>query len=188
MLQDHVTAALSAAALDELALAGYARLSMEAVARRAGVGKAALYRRWKTKQELVVTVLGELLNRHLPSLPDTGSLEGDVREFMVRTLAELSEDRTKRIVLDMAAEMARAPALANKLWPAAAAPRRTAAEAMLRRAHERGELPADIDHAQAIDLLIAPLLFRIATRGDVTLGRQELDKLVHATVAGITAS
>lgn len=188
MLQDDVTAALSAAAVDELARTGYARLSMEGVARRAGVGKAALYRRWKSKQELVAAVLGELLDHNLPPFPDTGSLEGDVREFLMRTRAELAEGRTQRILLDMVAEMARVPALTDRLWPAAAGPRRRAAEVMLRRAHERHEIAADIDHDLAIDLLIAPLLFRIATRGGAALDDAHLDRLVRATIAGIAAS
>ncbi|GAA3156686.1 helix-turn-helix domain-containing protein [Nonomuraea salmonea] len=54
VLQPQVTEAITEAVLDELAENGYARLSMEAVAKRAGVGKSALYRRWASKQEMAM--------------------------------------------------------------------------------------------------------------------------------------
>lgn len=187
VLQDDVTSALSAAALDELALVGYARLSMEAVARRAGVGKAALYRRWKSKHELAVSILRAELDREPPHFPDTGTLTGDLQAFMVRTLAEISDSRTQQLLLDLVAETARVPTLANPLWQAVATPRRQAAVAMLNRAQERDEIPADIDYDLAIDLLIAPLLFRVVTRGTRDLNDRSLERLVRATVAGLSA-
>ncbi len=84
-------AALLDAAWDELQAAGYAGLTMEAVADRAGTSRAVLYRRWRNRPELVVAAM----RRHRPMLsgeiPDTGSLRGDVLALLGRMSARLNE-------------------------------------------------------------------------------------------------
>ena len=84
-------AALLDAAWDELQAAGYAGLTMEAVADRAGTSRAVLYRRWRNRPELVVAAM----RRHRPMLsgeiPDTGSLRGDVLALLGRMSARLTE-------------------------------------------------------------------------------------------------
>jgi AcrR family transcriptional regulator len=84
-------AALLDAAWAELQAAGYAGLTMEAVAERAGTSRAVLYRRWPSRPELVIAAL----RRHRPMLsgevPDTGSLRGDVLALLGRMSARLSE-------------------------------------------------------------------------------------------------
>ncbi|WP_162795308.1 TetR/AcrR family transcriptional regulator, partial [Nonomuraea lactucae] len=72
-----LNAAIFQATLDELAETGYARLTMERVAERAGAGKASLYRRWPTRLELVMDAVYEVLPDPA-STPDTGTLRGDV--------------------------------------------------------------------------------------------------------------
>jgi AcrR family transcriptional regulator len=64
----------------DLGEVGYARLSIESVTRRAGVGKTAVYRRWPSKQQMVVAVVSEVAGAAIPVI-DTGSLLGDVRAF-----------------------------------------------------------------------------------------------------------
>jgi AcrR family transcriptional regulator len=84
-------AALLDAAWDELRTVGYASLTMEAVADRAGTSRAVLYRRWRSRPELVIAAL----RRHRPMLsgevPDTGSLRGDVLAVLRRMSARLAE-------------------------------------------------------------------------------------------------
>jgi AcrR family transcriptional regulator len=88
-------AALEQALLDaawaELQEAGYAGLTMEAVADRAGTSRAVLYRRWRNRPELVITAM----RRHRPMLsgevPDTGSLRGDVLALLTRVSDRLTE-------------------------------------------------------------------------------------------------
>src|SRR3954462_5525024 len=75
---------IRAAILRLLADVGYGALTMDAVASEAGVGKATIYRRWRTKQDLVVDTISDL-NREQVARPDTGSLENDVR-LMLRSL------------------------------------------------------------------------------------------------------
>jgi AcrR family transcriptional regulator len=83
--------ALLDAAWAELQSAGYAGLTMEAVADRAGTSRAVLYRRWRNRPELVIAAL----RRHRPMLsgevPDTGSLRGDVLALLRRMSARLAE-------------------------------------------------------------------------------------------------
>jgi len=83
--------ALLDAAWAELQAAGYAGLTMEAVADRAGTSRAVLYRRWRNRPELVLAVI----RRHRPLLsgdiPDTGSLRGDVLALLRRMSARLAE-------------------------------------------------------------------------------------------------
>jgi AcrR family transcriptional regulator len=73
-----------------LAEAGYARLTMEKVAERAGVSKDSLYRRWPNKVALVADALQHRA-RAVPEVPDTGSLPGDVRAFLRALLASRQE-------------------------------------------------------------------------------------------------
>jgi AcrR family transcriptional regulator len=74
---DALHAAIYQAALDELAEVGYARLTMERVAERAGTGKAALYRRWPSKVELVMDAVSQMYPDPAV-LPETGTLRGDL--------------------------------------------------------------------------------------------------------------
>lgn len=75
VLREDVTEAIRAAVFEELAAVGYARMSIEGIARRAGVGKTAVYRRWRSKLHLVLDIVSALAVQGLPA-PDTGSLEG----------------------------------------------------------------------------------------------------------------
>src|SRR5437879_2704143 len=72
---------IRAAILRLLADVGYGALTMDAVASEAGVGKATIYRRWRTKQDLVVDTISDL-NRAEATPADTGSLEGDLRVML----------------------------------------------------------------------------------------------------------
>src|SRR3954454_22579107 len=72
---------IRAAILRLLAEVGYGALTMDAVASEAGVGKATIYRRWRTKQDLVVDTTSAL-TRPEATAPDTGSLEGDLRALL----------------------------------------------------------------------------------------------------------
>src|SRR5262247_3412802 len=74
---EHLEAALLAAAWDELAEVGFARLTMESVAARAKTGVAVLYRRWPNKDDLVLAAIRHYGTTHPVDVPDTGSLRGD---------------------------------------------------------------------------------------------------------------
>src|SRR4029450_3097554 len=80
---------IRAAILRLLADVGYGALTMDAVASEAGVGKATIYRRWRTKQDLVVDTISDLTRAEAPPA-DTGSLEGDLRAMMRSLVSVIS--------------------------------------------------------------------------------------------------
>ena len=186
VLQENVTSAITAAAFEELAQAGYGRMSMEAVARRAGVGKAALYRRWDSKDAMLTDLVARAVREHALIQADTGTLRGDVEAYIRATFSELSNPLVSRIAPDFLAESPRNPALAAALREVIATPRRQAGDAMLSRAIGRGELPADLDHDLALDLLVAPLGFRLLITQGV-IDDDYLRRLTDATVAALKA-
>jgi AcrR family transcriptional regulator len=80
---------IRAAILSLLAQVGYGALTMDAVAAQAGVGKATIYRRWRTKEDLVADTIAEVNRAQVP-VPDTGSLEGDLRAMLHAVVAGIN--------------------------------------------------------------------------------------------------
>jgi AcrR family transcriptional regulator len=185
VLQSTVTRAITEAVLDELAEQGYARLSMEAVAKRAGVGKSALYRRWTSKQEMAISVIAEFSGEQV-RVPDTGSLRGDLRASLDTVTEWLTHPRFSRIMPDLVAEMARNPELGEVVAVMAGAPKRERTVVLLRRAIERGELPPDLDLEIALDLIAAPVYWRVIVRA-VEAGPGYLDKLTDMLLRALSA-
>ncbi|MFI0776518.1 TetR/AcrR family transcriptional regulator [Streptomyces sp. NPDC021212] len=184
-LRPDKTEAIRAAVLDELAEHGYGRLSMEAVAKRAGVGKSALYRRWSSKQQMVIAVASEP-SVAMVDLPDSGSLRGDVLAALRAVADWLTHPQLGRIIPDLVVEARRDEALARALADSIGGPRRARAVALLDRAVARGELPPDTDRELALDLLAAPVYWRIAVRGvppEPGYLERTADLVVHALSA-----
>ena len=133
---------------------GFAGMSMAGVAQRAGVSTATLYRRCSSKEELVVGALATLVPDR--AAPDTGSLEGDLREMLRRMGEHMSGDRG-RLLLGLAGEIIRHPALAEAVRARLQRPTRDNLVAMLGRGAERGEIPPPPDAQVAIALMVGPL-------------------------------
>lgn len=186
VLRDDVTAAIRGAVFAELAAVGYARMSIEGIARRAGVGKAAVYRRWRSKLPLVLDVVSAVASAGLPT-PDTGSLLGDVRLLLEVTSRALRHPMASQIVPDLLAEAARSPEIADALREALRESQDGIARAVVKAAIGRGELPEGTDVAIAVDLLAGPVYWRLAVFRS-PISRAELDRLAAATVAAIGAA
>jgi AcrR family transcriptional regulator len=187
VLRQRVTDAITQAAFAELAEAGYARMSMEAVARRAAVGKAALYRRWPSKLAMVTELIHTRVIEELPLPPATGALHADLRGLLGAFRDQLANPLIARIAPWLLAEASHDSALAEVIYDEAAAPRRAAARKILQGAIDRGELPSGLDLELGTDLLIAPLAFRTL----VMRGRSDdeyLDMLTSATEAALKAA
>ncbi|WP_405166420.1 TetR/AcrR family transcriptional regulator [Nocardia sp. NBC_01499] len=186
-LRQQVTDAITEATFAELAESGYARLSMEAVARRAGVGKAALYRRWSSKQEMLTELIRKAVEDTLPPIPATGALRTDLREYLGTLRGQMSNPLVSSTGLGLFVETRNTSALADVMHTDVAQPRRTAAWAMLRAAIDRGELPARLDEDLAVDLLIAPLGFRMLIM-DGNSDDEYLDTLTTVIEAALKAA
>jgi AcrR family transcriptional regulator len=132
--------------MDLLAEMGYARLTMEQVAVRAKVSKDSLYRRFPDKLTLVTDTLAHRA-RAVPDIPDTGSLPGDMRDFLRALLR--SRNAAQRALAGVSSEIATNPEL-RKAWHQGLGGTLTGCvREILTRAAGRGELPADAD----LDLL-----------------------------------
>ncbi|MFC0007394.1 TetR/AcrR family transcriptional regulator [Micromonospora siamensis] len=183
MLRGDITSAIRAAVMQELAEVGYGRLSIEGVARRAGVGKTAVYRRWSSKLALVLDVVSDLAVRKMP-LPDTGSLRDDL-EILLQIINQVLKHRlASQVVPDLLAEAARNPQIAETLQQALRANQRNVADQLLGRAIARGELSPQIDTEAAVDLIIGPLYWRLAiSRTRIPQGH--LPRLAAVTAAAL---
>jgi AcrR family transcriptional regulator len=185
VLQADVTEAIRHAFFAELAQCGYGRLSIEAVARRAAIGKPAIYRRWRSKQDMAVALISEIAWAHL-DMPDTGSLEGDVIAFLRAEYAVLTDPLAKAIIPDLLSEANRNPALEAALLRAVRDPRRTRAAAIIRRAIERGEVADTLNPDLALDVLAGPLYWRLAVVHQPINGDEELVQLAHMLMGAFT--
>lgn len=174
-----VRAAVLAATLDELAESGFSGLTIENIAVRAGVHKTTIYRRWETPRQLVFEAATSLHDAEAP-IPDTGSIETDLRIF-IRDLARLlSGQPGAKLIATIFSEASRFPeirSMKRQFW----AGRIQLAESMVTRALARGELPAGTDAAEVIQALAAPLHYRLLVTGQ-PVDDQVADRVAIATL------
>lgn len=158
-----VTDALTRVFFEEWARHGYAALSLERVARRAGTGKAALYRRWPDKARMASDLLSGvgLLLTDVPAQP---SLADDLRVLLFAIRRVLRHSRIRRIVADLHSEIGRNPELEAAIRPFQR-DRRARINGMIDRAVARGEMSVSCDREMAADLVAAPLYWRLVVTG-----------------------
>lgn len=149
------------ATLDVLAETGYDGMTIDMVAARARAGKATLYRRWPSKAELVIDAVACMKQGAFDpaSLPDTGTLRGDLVAMMKPPTLQDSE-RKLHIMAGIVSMLSRSPELADAAQEALVAPRRRANRLLMERAIARGEIPADSD----IDLIASIGTAMVASR------------------------
>ena len=155
--------AIREATLELLAEEGYAALTMSGVASAAGVSSATLYRRWRSKADLVIDVMLAGAEDH--QLPDTGSLAGDLRS-VIRTTADMKQNaQSVKIMAAVVGELGRNPELAKAFRAALITPRRAQFAEIFERAAARNETRPDLDYELATDLVFGPLYQRILITG-----------------------
>ncbi|GHE41659.1 TetR/AcrR family transcriptional regulator [Streptomyces capitiformicae] len=128
---------------------GWSSFSIESVARRAGVGKASVYLRWSSKEQLLADALTQSLGR-IEDV-DTGTVRGDLVR-LVRQLLELFTGEHADAALRLGLEARRTPGLAER-YEAMAEAQILAARAMVHRGMDRGELPRDTSVTLLLDAL-----------------------------------
>lgn len=182
-----ITDALARTFFEEWARVGYSALSLDAVARKAGVGKAALYRRWRSKADMAADLVKQLSAAAIPmaDLGDQGSLEADLCAALLAVRRILRHPLVRRIVPDLYTAIPREPALAAAIRPGEMA-REKKVKALVDRAVARGELPADVDRRAATDAVIGPLYWRLVVLGE-RCDRRRLATLARMTAAAIKA-
>jgi AcrR family transcriptional regulator len=173
------------AALAALTENGYEATNMDDVAARAGVGKAAIYRRWSSKAALITDTLlywrPDLLTN---DAPDTGSLTGDLDAIVDRVGRNENDLVTTDLVLRVALEAARDPELASALDDLMLFRGKRVLSTILAQAAARGEISADHDWSLVADVVLAMGLLQVV-RGqtvDAKFVRQVIDTLVLPAV------
>jgi AcrR family transcriptional regulator len=134
---------------------------MEAIARRANVSKETLYRWWRSKTEVILDALAERGQQTIP-LPDTGTVRGDLRDFL-RATVDSADPATVRLLHGIAAAAASDESAARQVRDRFLATRRADLGQILRRGVARGEIDHD-NAALALDLIYGSLWYRLIFR------------------------
>ena len=159
---DRARTAILDATAELIADVGYRKLSIEAIAARAGVGKATIYRRWKSKAALVAEAIGTIAVT--PDVPDTGSVHGDFEAVSSAAVDRMAPEAF-RVLPRLMADAGDDPELLEALKQALLRPRRAAIAEILRRGMARGELRTDLDVDLVSDMLIGPMIARVLMSG-----------------------
>ena len=160
-----------------------ADLSVERIARTAGVGKAAIYRRWSDKEELFLHLMraAEPAEHELPGT----SLRDDLVVLLESLRQRCLISRSSAILHNAHAQMRSSP----KIWAAyhsgVIAPRRDLGLEILRRGQLNGELRTGIDLELTIDMFVGPLLIRTFVRHDSDLPDGLPDQIVDTVLRGL---
>lgn len=184
VIRPDLTAGLYRALFEEWARTGYAGISLERVAARAGAGKAAIYRRWPSKPAFAADAIATAGFR-LADAADQGSLEADLVARLLAIRRALRHRLVRRILPDLLAERACSRELAPAVDRLAATLRAESAPT-LDRAVARGELSPDLDRELASDLIAAPLYWRAIVR-ERPATRTDVARLAAALAAALRA-
>jgi AcrR family transcriptional regulator len=176
-------AILDAAA--ELLLAhGLGAVSMDAVAGRAGVSKATIYRWWATKETLALDAIYHEWEAIRPRSRQTDSLRGDLLSLLRPWVRLVSERPYSRVIAALLAKAQTDPAFAEQYRAHFLQPRRDHAGAIFQRAIERGEIAAETNVDAALDLLYGPFYHRLL-QGHGPLNDRFTRDVVDILVAGL---
>lgn len=161
---------------------GYDAVTMDAIALRAGVGKATVYRRWRSKDTLVAEAVERII-RSLP-VPDTGHVRSDLIAVLRTQLGLYRDPASAGLLASLVAAMARSQAIAAVVRNGFHAVRRDAVRQVLQRGIRRGKLRRGLDLELAVDLLNAPLFYRLMVTG-APIDEPLVDALVGLVLEGL---
>jgi AcrR family transcriptional regulator len=176
--------AVLAAAAELLLDRGLPGVSMDAVAERAGVSKATIYRWWPTKETLALDMLYNEWAKVTPQTYESGSLRIDLLALLGAWSRLASGRPYGRVVAALLMEGRTDPAFSAEYQRRLVEPRRDQARAVFGHAVKRGEIPAETKVEVAIDLLYGPLYHRLL-HGHAPLDDQFVDDLVELALRGI---
>jgi AcrR family transcriptional regulator len=169
------------AADDLLVEQGFARLTVEGIAQRAGVAKQTIYRWWPSKTDILfdafVTDAAEELNP-----PDTGDLTRDLLAHLGAIGGFLTTSHAGAVLRALTAEGQHDPRLAARLREEHLTHQRMRDRRPLQRAQERGELPAETDLDTLLDRLVGPLYYRALVTGQ-EITEAFVAQLIRSTLA-----
>ncbi|HEY8155200.1 MAG TPA: TetR/AcrR family transcriptional regulator [Myxococcota bacterium] len=156
--------AIHAAALEALAGSGYAALSIEGVAARAGVTRPTVYRRFAGKAELVTSAVAAAFETANPAVPATGSAREDVRILLANTIRMVRGTALGDVIRNLIPELPRHPDLRG-LARGLLQDRRRLLRTAIERGVQRRELRKDLDVELSIDALLGAIYLRLLITG-----------------------
>ncbi|TXS08640.1 MULTISPECIES: TetR/AcrR family transcriptional regulator [unclassified Streptomyces] len=158
-------------------------LSIERIARTAGVGKATIYRRWSGKEELFVDVLRDIEPPD-PALSGTAGLD-DLRVLLESMRTRGLAQRSSALLHNVFVQMKKHPRLWTEYQNTVIAPRRVAMVAAVQRAVDAGELRDDLDVELMDDLFLGPMLVRTVHRPEAPLPEDLADRIIATLLQGL---
>ncbi len=151
--------AIVQAALELLGEVGFDRMSIDGIATRAGVGKTTIYRRYNSKEELVVDAIESL--REEIVIPDTGNLWGDI-DVLIRNAAQITLSSLGRQTVAMIISAASSNSqFAQIYWAKYLQPRRQAFAVVIERAKARNEIQTEVDPDLVFDIMSGIMLYAL---------------------------
>ena len=178
-----VRAAVVEALIGLVAEQGFNGTSMDEVAERAGVSKATIYRRWPSKDALIIDAHRSMLDDAGPT--DTGSLRGDLFALLDRVADALEDERIAGMMQASVGEMLTNPELSTVFREQVLLPRLALVGEIFNRARARGEVGAHVDWRTLAYALIGSQMFRVSFMGEPP-DREANRRLVELIVANVS--
>ncbi|GAA2044196.1 TetR/AcrR family transcriptional regulator [Streptomyces carpaticus] len=177
--------AVPTAVLELLNEGGYARLTMEAVASRAGTSKPALRRRWRSRPHLVVDALATVVGTQ--PTPDTGCTHCDLIAGINTLTQAFTTDLGRRALPALVADLADDPELESAFLDRFFHPRRATTAEALRRGIARGDIRPDADIDLLLDMLAATTYYRVLFH-HLPLTPDLAEQVVRTVLSGVATA
>jgi AcrR family transcriptional regulator len=168
-----------------LAESGVRRLTVEGVAARAGVAKTTIYRHWRSKDELALAVLIDMVE-HVVAVPDLDETRAELVAFVDGAVRILGSTLMGRVMQGLVSDLAADPELARAFRERVVAARIAEVRRLVDRGIERGDLRPDTDRELAHELLFGPIYYRLLLSGaplEPGLAERVVDAVLPAFVA-----
>jgi AcrR family transcriptional regulator len=165
-----------------LGRAGVHGLTVEGVAARSGVAKTTIYRRWRSKEDLALAALLDLIQQEPPPEPHVGTTRTVLSAYLGRLVDNLNSRLYGRVIRGLISDLGIDAELARGFRERVLARRVAAVRQILLRGIERGELPRDVDLEIAVDLLLGPIYYRLLISGEPLRGAF-VDRLVRTMMS-----
>lgn len=167
------------AADDLLVERGFAGVTVEGIAARAGVAKQTIYRWWPSKTDILLDTLVEDASHQLV-IPDKGSTVEGTRRYLRSVASFLTKDPAGKVLLALIGEAQHDPTFSLTFRQRYLGPQRVRERELLQRGITNGELPDNLDVDAALDALCGPVLYRALTGARIP--RRFIDTLITDTL------
>ncbi|GAA1586263.1 MULTISPECIES: TetR/AcrR family transcriptional regulator [Kribbella] len=171
------------AALELCSTQTYAGLTMEGIAKSAGVGKQTIYRWWPSKAAILLEAITERADQSL-DFPDTGDLLADLRGQMYELVRLFTDPMFGAYGRGLIVAAQTDPAISAALLDTLIRPRVQLCIERLAKAQQAGEIRADVDLAVVVELLYAPLYYRMLLH-TAPVSSEQVDSVISLVMSGI---